>query len=120
MGYGGGREDAGRALGRAGDGGVDGVIKEDRLGLDAVYIQAKRYQADAVVGRPELQAFAGSLQGVRASKGVFVTTASFARTAREYVERIPTRIVLIDGDELARLMIEHEVRVRVKETYITK
>jgi restriction system protein len=109
MGYGGSVEDAGKALGRSGDGGIDGLIKEDPLGLDAVYIQAKRWQGN--VGRPEVQAFAGSLEGERARKGVFITTSGFTRDARDYVGRIDKRIVLIDGTRLAGLMFDHGVGV---------
>jgi restriction system protein len=109
MGYGGTVEDAGKALGRSGDGGIDGLIKEDPLGLDAVYIQAKRWQN--TVGRPDVQAFAGSLEGERARKGVFITTSSFTKEAREYVARIDKRIVLIDGVQLASLMFDHGVGV---------
>lgn len=109
MGYGGSVEDAGKALGRSGDGGIDGLIKEDPLGLDAVYIQAKRWQG--TVGRPEVQAFAGSLEGERARKGVFITTSGFSREARDYVSRIDKRIVLIDGAQLAGLMFDNGVGV---------
>lgn len=109
MGYGGSVEDAGKALGRSGDGGIDGLIKEDTLGLDAVYIQAKRWQN--TVGRPEVQAFAGSLEGERARKGVFITTSGFSKEAREYTSRIDKRIVLIDGSRLTALMFDHGVGV---------
>jgi restriction system protein len=95
MGYGGSRQDAGRTVGRSGDGGIDGVIKEDRLGLDVIYVQAKRWEA--TVGRPEIQKFAGALQGQRAKKGVFITTSDFSNDAEEYAARIDTRIVLING-----------------------
>lgn len=117
MGYGGGASDMGRRLGKSGDGGIDGVINEDPLGLDAVYVQAKRYAPENIVGRPALQAFVGSLTGEGASKGVFVTTSSFSKGAREYVDRVAHRIVLIDGDRLARLMIAHGVGVRTRKTY---
>jgi restriction system protein len=117
MGYGGARPDAGRHLGRTGDGGVDGVIDGDPLGLDAVYVQAKRYQpGGSTVGRPDVQAFVGSLVGHSASKGVFVTTSTFAQTAREYAAAVPQRIVLIDGEELAGLMVRHGVGARVVRT----
>ena len=109
MGYGGTVEDAGKALGRTGDGGIDGLIKEDVLGLDAVYIQAKRWQGN--VGRPEVQSFAGSLEGERARKGVLITTGGFTKDAVEYVKRIDKRIVLIDGQQLAALMFENSVGV---------
>lgn len=118
MGYGGSRKDAGEVLGKSGDGGLDGVIKEDRLGLDAIYIQAKRW--DSVVGRPIVQAFAGSLEGVRARKGVLITTSSFSGEARSYVRQIEKRIVLIDGNELAELMIEHNLAVSTHGVYEVK
>jgi restriction system protein len=95
MGYGGSAEDAGRAVGRAGDGGIDGIIKEDKLGLDVVYVQAKRWAGS--VGRPVVQAFAGCLEGVRAKKGVLITTSFFTPDALDYVQKIEKRIVLIDG-----------------------
>lgn len=118
MGYGGSRHDAGRAIGRSGDGGIDGIIKEDKLGLDAVYLQAKRWEG--VVGRPEVQAFAGSLEGMRARKGVMITTSRFSQAAHEYVNIIEKRIVLIDGNELADLMIEHNVGVAMAVSYAIK
>jgi restriction system protein len=109
MGYGGSRRDAGRTVGRSGDGGIDGVIKEDRLGLDVIYLQAKRWEG--TVGRPEIQKFAGALQGQRAKKGVFITTSSFTKEAEEYANTIETKIVLIDGERLTELMIDHNVGV---------
>ena len=109
MGYGGSRQDAGQAVGQSGDDGIDGVIKEDRLGLDVVYVQAKRW--DRTVGRPDVQAFAGSLEGQRARKGVMITTSQFSPDARDYVGRIEKKIVLLDGAELAELMIEHGIGV---------
>jgi restriction system protein len=109
MGYGGSRKEAGQAVGRSGDEGIDGIIKEDRLGLDAIYIQAKRWEA--VVGRPEVQKFAGALQGARARKGIMITTSSFTKGADEYANGIDTKIILIDGARLAELMIEHNVGV---------
>lgn len=112
MGYGGSHRNASEQLGRAGDGGVDGVINEDVLGLDRVYIQAKRYAPGSAVGRPEIQAFTGSLVGLGASKGVFVTTSTFSAQAVEFVSRIPQRVVLIDGRRLTELMVEHGVGVR--------
>ncbi len=118
MGYGGSLKDAGQAVGRTGDDGVDGIIKEDRLGLDAVYIQAKRW-AD-VVGRPEVQAFAGSLEGHRARKGVFITTSKFTKDARDYVTRIEKRIVLVDGEQLTQLMMDFGIGVTEVETYKVK
>jgi restriction system protein len=118
MGYGGSREDAGRTIGKVGDGGVDGVINEDRLGLDVIYIQAKRWEA--TVGRPIIQAFAGSLEGVRAKKGVMITTSNYSSDALSYVRQIEKRIVLIDGATLAALMIEHNVGVSIEATYDVK
>lgn len=109
MGYGGSRKDAGQAIGRSGDDGIDGIIKEDRLGLDAVYIQAKRWKA--TVGRPDVQSFAGSLEGHRARKGVFITTSLFSSEAKEYVNRIEKKIILIDGAQLANLSIEFGIGV---------
>jgi restriction system protein len=118
MGYGGSREDAGRTIGKAGDGGLDGVINEDRLGLDVIYIQAKRWEKP--VGRPLVQAFAGSLEGARAKKGVMMTTSSYSSDAQAYVHQIEKRIVLIDGATLADLMIEHNVGVSIEATYDVK
>jgi restriction system protein len=115
MGYGGSLRDAGRTVGRSGDGAVDGVIKEDRLGLDVIYIQAKRW--DSTVGRPEIQKFAGALQGQRAKKGVFITTSDFSRDAEEYAGRIDTRIVLVNGAQLANLMIDHGIGVTPVASY---
>ena len=105
MGYGGSRLDAGRAIGRSGDGGIDGIIKEDRLGLDVMYVQAKRW--DGTVGRPEIQKFAGALQGQRASKGVFITSSNFSRKADDYANVMNSKLILIDGQQLARLMVDH-------------
>lgn len=116
MGYGGSREDAGRAVGKSGDGGIDGVIDQDPLGLDRVYLQAKRYKLDIPVSEPEVRAFSGSLGAAKASKGVFVTTSSFTRPAQEFAERHPFKMVLIDGAQLATLMIRHNVGVRTAET----
>lgn len=118
MGYGGSRKDAGRAIGQSGDGGVDGIINEDRLGLDVVYIQAKRWEG--TVGRPSVQAFAGSLEGFRARKGVLITTSSFSREAEEYVERIEKKIVLIGGEQLAQFMIDYGIGVAEVVTYTVK
>lgn len=117
MGYGDGRAEMGQAIGRSGDGGIDGVVNEDKLGLDAVYIQAKRYALDNKVGRPALQAFIGSMTGESATKGVFVTTSGFSNEARDYVRRVQQRVVLIDGARLARLMIDYGVGVKVDKTY---
>jgi len=118
MGYGGTLRDAGRAVGRSGDGGIDGIIKEDRLGLDVIYIQAKRW--DSTVGRPEIQKFAGALQGHRAHKGVFITTSSFSDDALEFASRIDSKIVLIDGSTLAKYMIDHNVGVSASRSYEIK
>ena len=118
MGYGGSRQDAGRAIGRTGDGGIDGIIKEDRLGLDVIYLQAKRWEN--TVGRPEVQKFAGALQGQRASKGIFITTSNYSRDALEYVNVIATKIILIDGDALTTLMVDHNVAVTSTGTYELK
>lgn len=115
MGYGGSHEDAGQAIGGSGDGGIDGIIKEDRLGLDFVYIQAKRWEN--VVGRPQIQGFAGSLDGQRARKGVFITTSSFTSQARDYVSLIEKRIVLVDGEELAELMLDYGIGVTEIASY---
>ena len=114
------RADMARALGRSGDGGIDGVVKEDELGLDVVYVQAKRYAPKNAVGVSGIRDFVGSLDAHRASKGVFVTTSYFPPTARDFVTRVSKRVVLIDGPELARLMIRHGVGVRTKEVYEIK
>lgn len=118
MGYGGSRKDAGEAVGQSGDGGIDGIIKEDRLGLDVVYIQAKRWEK--TVGRPEIQAFAGSLEGLRAKKGVFISTSQFSNEAKEYVTKIEKKIVLIDGEQLAQFMIDFNIGVATVSTYTVK
>jgi restriction system protein len=118
MGYGGSREEAARAVGRSGDGGIDGVIDEDRLGLDVIYVQAKRWESS--VGRPEIQKFVGALQGQRAKKGIFITTSSFSREAEEYTQRIDTRIVLVDGTRLAALMFEFNIGVSPRGSYVVK
>lgn len=111
IGYGGSHKNAAMQLGRSGDGGVDGVVNEDRLGLDRVYIQAKRY-ATSAVGRPDVQSFVGSLVGLGASKGVFVTTSTFSSQARDFVRHLTQRVILIDGQQLTELMIEHSVGIR--------
>lgn len=118
MGYGGSRKDAGQTIGKSGDGGIDGVIKEDRLGLDVIYIQAKRW--DNVVGRPEIQKFAGALQGQRAKKGVFITTSNFTKEALDYVSIIEIRIVLVDGKTLTSLMIDFGLGVSKIASYEIK
>jgi restriction system protein len=107
MGYGGTRQDAGKIVGRSGDGGIDGTINEDRLGLDIIYVQAKRWENP--VGRPEIQKFAGALQGFRARKGIFITSSSFTTEAKDFVARIDNKIILIDGQNLAQYMIEFDV-----------
>ena len=116
MGYG-GAEQRGRRIGGSGDGGVDGVIDQDALGLDRVYIQANRYSADNTVGREAIQAFVGALHGVSASKGVFITTSRFSQGAKDYAANIPTRTILIDGTRLVNLMIKYRVGVQVKQSY---
>lgn len=118
MGYGGSLADAGQAIGRTGDGGIDGIIKEDKLGLDVVCIQAKRWEKP--VGRPEVQAFAGSMEGYRARKGVMLTTSAFSKEAEEYVTRIERKIVLIDGRRLAELMIDHDIGVTTARAFTVK
>lgn len=120
MGYGGAREEAGRTVGKSGDGGIDGVIDQDPLGLDRIYLQAKRYRPDLPVSEPEIRAFSGSLGGAKASKGVFVTTSSFTRPAHEFAERHPFKLVLIDGTQLTALMIRYDVGVRTTETLLLK
>ncbi len=118
MGYGGSRKEAGQAVGRSGDGGIDGIIKEDRLGLDTIHIQAKRWEG--VVGRPEIQKFVGALQGSRARKGIFITTSGFTKEAIDYVSHIDIKIILIDGTRLAVLMIDHNVGVTPVNSYDVK
>ncbi|PZO12411.1 MAG: restriction endonuclease [Burkholderiales bacterium] len=118
MGYGGSRKDAGERIGQTGDGGIDGIIKEDRLGLDTIFIQAKRWQGS--VGRPEIQKFVGALQGQRARKGVFITTSTYTADAISYVGQIDTKVVLIDGKKLAGLMIDFDVGVSVAASYTVK
>ena len=118
MGYGGDFEDAAKVTKKSKDGGVDGIIKEDKLGLDKIYIQAKRWTN--VVGKPVIQQFAGALDGVKASKGVFITTSTYSKDARKYVDSLSKKIVLIDGKELASLMIEYNLGVSVKKAYVVK
>lgn len=119
MGYGGTLEEAiGQVVGKSGDGGIDGIINEDRLGLDVIYIQAKRWEN--VIGRPEIQKFAGALQGRRARKGVFITTSYFTNEAKDFASFIDTRIVLIDGKELAELIIDYNVGVSIRDTFVVK
>jgi restriction system protein len=118
MGYGGSREDAAERLGRSGDGGVDGVIREDTLGLDLIYVQAKRWTN--TVGRPEIQQFVGALNGQRASKGVFITTSTFSRDVIDYADSVNPRVILVDGKQLADLMVAHDVGVSVESRYEIK
>ena len=118
MGYGGSIKDAGQAIGKSGDEGIDGIIKEDKLGLDLIYIQAKRWEG--VVGRPELQKFVGALAGQRAKKGVFITTSHFTKEAIEYASQMDTKIVLIDGEKLSGLMFENNLGVSVQNVYEIK
>jgi restriction system protein len=118
MGYGGSRADAAEAIGKSGDEGIDGFIKEDRLGLDLIYVQAKRWEA--TVGRPEIQKFAGALHGQHATKGIFITTSDFSKDANDYVSKIGSKIVLIDGSRLAELMIEFGVAVATDAIYTVK
>jgi restriction system protein len=121
MGYGGALEDAGHRIGRSGDGGIDGYVQQDKLGLDNIYIQAKRWARENTVGRPELQSFVGSLIGAGAAKGVFITTSSFSQAATDYVNNLQNlKIILIDGHQLTQLMIDHGVGVSVEETYTVK
>lgn len=118
MGYGGTRKDAGKAIGRSGDGGIDGIINEDRLGLDVIYIQAKKWENS--VGRPEIQKFAGALQGQRARKGIFITTSNFTKEAQDFASRIESKITLIDGETLSQLMIDYNVGVNMVASYELK
>lgn len=118
MGYGGSRKDAGQAIGRSGDEGIDGIIKEDRLGLDIIYIQAKKWEDP--ISRPEIQKFAGALQGKRARKGIFITTSRFCDTAKDFAANIDSKIILIDGQQLAQYMIDFGVGVATDAVYEIK
>jgi len=121
MGYGSALQDAGQAIGQTNDGGIDGYIQEDQLGLDTIYIQAKRWALDNTVGRPQIQGFVGSLMGEGATKGVFITTSSYSKGAIEYAKSMQNvRVILIDGQQLAKLMIEHNVGVSIEKTYSIK
>ncbi len=120
MGYGGSLEDAANVTKKTSDEGIDGIIKEDKLGLDVIYIQAKRWSPDTLVGRPEIQKFVGALAGFGAKKGIFVTTSDFTKEAREYIPKTDTKIVLINGQMLANLMIEYNVGVYVDVKYEIK
>jgi restriction system protein len=119
IGYGGSRKDAGQAVGQSGDGGIDGIIKEDKLGLDIIYIQAKRWEG--TVGRPTVQAFTGALIGKKARKGILITTSNFSQQAKTYAASIDNlKIILIDGEQLAQLMIDHDIGVTEESRYIVK
>ena len=120
LGYGGSRKEAGEAFATTGDEGIDGVIKEDKLGLDLIYIQAKRWKSSSCVGRPEIQKFAGALQGKRAKKGIFITTSYFSSEAKDYVQNIDSKIILIDGEELSSLMLESNTGVSTESKYELK
>jgi restriction system protein len=119
MGYGGSLADAGKAIGKSGDGGIDGVIKEDKLGLDLLFIQAKRWDSNAV-GRPEIQKFVGALYGRKAKKGIFLTTSTFSKEARSYAEGLDSRVILIDGEQLAELMFDYGIGVSTANSYLVK
>ncbi|MDQ3761723.1 MAG: restriction endonuclease [Actinomycetota bacterium] len=119
LGYG-GANGAAEHLGRTGDRGLDGVIRQDALGLDRIYVQAKRYAAEHSVGRPEIQEFVGALHGAQADRGVFITTSRFTAEAQTYAERVHARVILIDGQQLARMMVTHNIGVQVKDTYVIK
>ena len=118
MGYGGSRRDAGQAIGKSGDEGIDGIIKEDKLGLDVIYIQAKKWEG--VVGRPEIMKFVGALQGQHARKGIFITTSYFTEDAMQYAKKVDSKIILLDGDELSKLMIDHDIGVARMASYDIK
>lgn len=120
MGYGGSIKDAGKAIGKSGDEGIDGTIKEDKLGLDIIYIQAKRWKPGNVVGRPELHKFVGALAGQGAKKGIFITTSNFTKEASEYTPKNETKIVLIDGEHLAQLMIDYNLGCTTQQIYEVK
>lgn len=120
MGYGGGAHGTAERLGRSGDEGIDGVIRQDALGLERIYVQAKRYAVDRAISRPDIQAFVGALHGQQADRGVFITTSRFTSDAREYAERVNARIILIDGDYLTRLMVRYNVGVQEQEAFVLK
>lgn len=120
MGYGGSIKDAGKAIGKSGDEGIDGTIKEDKLGLDVIYIQAKRWKPGNIVGRPEIQRFVGALAGQGAKKGIFITTSDFSKEALDYAPKNETKIVLLDGKQLAQLMIDYNLGVTVQQVYELK
>lgn len=120
MGYGGSQENAARAVGKSGDDGIDGIIDEDKLGLDSIYIQAKRYQRDAKIGAPFVRDFIGALQGCKATKGVFLTTAGFTKDAMDFIAKVQSRVILIDGQKLANLMIDYGIGVSTRMNYEIK
>jgi restriction system protein len=120
MGYGGSRRDAARAVGQRGDEGIDGIIDEDKLGLDTIYIQAKKWEKTSTIGRPEIQKFVGALTGKRAKRGIYLTTANFSKEAWEYAANIDLKVILIDGKKLTDLMIDNGVGVTTRSTYELK
>ncbi|MCM3322266.1 restriction endonuclease [Cytobacillus kochii] len=120
MGYGGSVQDAGEAIGKSGDEGIDGIIKEDILGLEMIYLQAKRWRKEGSIGRPEIQSFVGSLVGKQAAKGIFITTAKFSQTAYDYAQSIDKRVILIDGAQLTDLMFKFNVGTTEEEVFVTK
>ena len=120
MGYGGSIREAGRAIGKSGDEGIDGTLKEDKLGLDIIYIQAKRWQRGNAVSRPEIQKFVGALAGKGAKKGIFITTSSFTKEANEYVKHLDSKVILIDGEQLSNLMIDYDIGVSRNAVYEIK
>lgn len=120
MGYGGSIKDAGKAIGKTGDEGIDGTIKEDKLGLDIIYIQAKKWKPGNIVGRPEIHKFVGALAGQGAKKGIFITTSTFSKEAREYIPKNETKIVLIDGQQLSQLMIDYNLGCSTQQIYELK
>lgn len=120
MGYGGSRTEGAQVTKKSNDEGIDGIINEDRLGLDVIYIQAKRHQAESTIGRKEVQSFVGALAGKQANKGVFITTSDFKSTAMDYAKNVPQKIILINGDRLANLMIEHNIGVSTVRTIAIK
>jgi restriction system protein len=120
MGYGGSIKDAGKAIGKSGDEGIDGTIKEDKLGLDIIYVQAKRWKTGNVVGRPEIHKFVGALAGQGAKKGIFITTSSFTKEALDYTPKNETKIVLIDGERLAQLMVDFNIGCSIQQIYELK
>jgi restriction system protein len=119
MGYGGSLADAGKAIGKSGDGGIDGVIKEDKLGLDLLFIQAKRWD-NTTVGRPEIQKFVGALYGRKAKKGIFITTSTFSKDAMGYADALDSRVIMIDGAQLAELMFDYGIGVSTANNYVVK